>query len=118
MPQTPATRLLQKQLPQHPPPEKRCATRFRICSTLADDTGIHTSPAHTDDAFAVAPLDTDYDPADYRWVPVKRRSRFDGWTEEKQRRFIEGLADTRLVSHAAKAVGMSRHVSVLGETLV
>jgi hypothetical protein len=49
-----------------------------------------------------------YDPADYRWVPVRRVPRHDGWTEEKQRRFIETLADTGLVSVAAKAVGMSR----------
>ena len=49
-----------------------------------------------------------YDPDEYRWVPVRRRPRHDGWTEEKQRRFIEALADTGLVSHAAKAVGMSR----------
>ena len=49
-----------------------------------------------------------YDPAEYRWVPVRRRPRHDGWTEEKQRRFIETLADTGLVSHAARAVGMSR----------
>ncbi len=70
----------------------------------------HTTPAYTDDAFAVAPseLDTPYNPADYRWVPVRRRPRLDGWTEEKQRRFIEALADTGLVSHAAKSVGMSR----------
>ncbi len=78
----------------------------------------HTTSAHNNDAFAVAPLDTVYDPADYRWVPVKRQPRFDGWTEEKQRRFIEGLADTGLVSHAAKAEGVSRYVSILGETLV
>ena len=51
---------------------------------------------------------SDYDPADYRWVPVRRRPRHDGWTEEKQRRFIEVLADTGLVSLAAKDVGMSR----------
>ena len=49
-----------------------------------------------------------YDPADYRWVPVRRRPRLDGWTEEKQRRFIEVLADTGLVSAAAKAVGLTR----------
>lgn len=49
-----------------------------------------------------------YDPADYRWVPVRRRPRYDGWTEEKQRRFIETLADTGLVNVAASAVGMSR----------
>ena len=50
----------------------------------------------------------DYDPAEYRWVPVRRKPRLDGWTEEKQRRFIETLADTGLVTAAAKAVGMSR----------
>ena len=49
-----------------------------------------------------------YDPADYRWVPVRRQPRYDGWTEEKQRRFIEVLADTGQVSQAAKTVGMSR----------
>lgn len=49
-----------------------------------------------------------YDPAEYRWVPVRRRPRYDGWTEEKQRRFIETLADTGLVNVAASAVGMSR----------
>ena len=49
-----------------------------------------------------------YDPADYRWVPVRRRPRYDGWTEEKQRRFIEALADTGVVGLAAKAVGMTR----------
>jgi hypothetical protein len=57
-----------------------------------------------------APPDT-YDPADYRWVPVRRRPRYDGWTEEKQRRFIEVLADTGIVSVAAKAVGMSRETA-------
>ena len=49
-----------------------------------------------------------YDPAEYRWVPVRRRPRTDGWTEEKMRRFIETLADTGQVGLAAKAVGMSR----------
>jgi len=55
-----------------------------------------------------APPSEGYDPADYRWVPVRRRPRLDGWTEEKLRRFIEVLADTGLVSTAAQAVGMSR----------
>ena len=52
-----------------------------------------------------------YDPADYRWVPVRRRPRYDDWTEEKQRRFIEVLADTGLVGAAAKEVGMSRETA-------
>lgn len=49
-----------------------------------------------------------YSPAEYRWVPVRRKPRHDGWTEEKQRRFIETLADTGLVNVAARAVGMTR----------
>ena len=47
-----------------------------------------------------APPPDAYDAADYRWVPVRRRPRYDGWTEEKQRRFIV-LADTGRVSAAA-----------------
>jgi hypothetical protein len=65
-------------------------------------------PACTDDIGLADSSDSSYDPAEYRWVPVRRRPRLDGWTEEKQRRFIEVLADTGLVSHAAKAAGMSR----------
>ena len=62
--------------------------------------------AATDGTELGAPPPAGYDPADYRWVPVRRRPRYDGWTEEKQRRFIEALADTGLVSAAAKAVGV------------
>lgn len=63
-----------------------------------------TPEAQDDFGFAAA----DYDPAEYRWVPVRRKPRHDGWTEEKQRRFIEVLADTGLVGLAAKEVGMTR----------
>ncbi|CAA9519153.1 MAG: hypothetical protein AVDCRST_MAG91-2094 [uncultured Sphingomonadaceae bacterium] len=73
---------------------------------------------HPDPAAAATPpatMDEDgfsppqaYDPAEYRWVPVRRTPRYDGWTEEKLRRFIEVLADTGQASLAAKAVGMSR----------
>jgi hypothetical protein len=66
------------------------------------------APDPTEDG---APDPNGYDPADYRWVPVRRRPRSDGWTEEKQRRFIEALADTGLVSAAAKAVGMTRETA-------
>jgi hypothetical protein len=62
----------------------------------------------TGDQAVALPESKPYDPDEYRWVPVRRRPRHDGWTEEKQRRFIEALADTGLVSHAAKAVGMGR----------
>lgn len=79
-----------------------------------DLTTLHPEPQpEPGTALAVTEPDEDaasepYDPADYRWVPVRRRPRFDGWTEEKQRRFIETLADTGLVNLAASAVGMSR----------
>ena len=67
-----------------------------------------TAAAAADSSEEGAPPAGGYDPADYRWVPVRRRPRLDGWTEEKQRRFIEVLADTGIVTAAAKAVGMSR----------
>lgn len=78
---------------------------------MTDSSDPRAAPGHaltvtdSEDAAAAAPV---YDPAEYRWVPVRRRPRLEGWTEEKQRRFIEVLADTGLVAAAAKAVGMSR----------
>lgn len=48
-----------------------------------------------------------FDPADYKWVPVRRRPRKDGWSEARQRLFIEVLADTACVETAAGAVRMS-----------
>lgn len=68
-----------------------------------------TLPAAPDPAGdAAVTASVTYDPEEYRWVPVRRRPRLDGWTEEKQRRFIEALADTGQVSLAAREVGMSR----------
>ncbi|MEI9853019.1 MAG: hypothetical protein WDN24_21655 [Sphingomonas sp.] len=49
-----------------------------------------------------------FDPADYKWVPVRRRPRKDGWSEARQRLFIEILADTSL--RANRRAG-SRHVA-------
>ena len=40
-------------------------------------------------------------------VPAQRTRR-DGWTAERQLRFLDGLAVTRSVSSAAAAAGMSR----------
>lgn len=54
------------------------------------------------------PLDArGFNPADYKWVPVLRRPRVDGWTAERQVRFIAALADGRTIAEAAKLVGMS-----------
>ncbi len=41
------------------------------------------------------------------WAPVPRQARADGWTPEKQRAFIETLADTGSVDQAARMVRMS-----------
>lgn len=73
--------------------------------TEADPPALPAAAAAGEDG---APPPAGYDPAEYRWVPVRRRPRLDGWTEEKMRRFIETLADTGQVNLAAKAVGMSR----------
>ncbi|MGB3470739.1 MAG: hypothetical protein WBA51_07955 [Erythrobacter sp.] len=40
--------------------------------------------------------------------PVPVRSRSDGWTPERQARFIGHLAETHSVARAARAVGMAR----------
>lgn len=63
----------------------------------------------SDDADAPGSLDAHgHDPALYDWVPVLKKRRADGWSPQKQRAFIEVLADTGSVSAAARAVGMSR----------
>lgn len=49
-----------------------------------------------------------FDPTDYDWIPVLRKPRADGWSEAKQRLFIEILADTGQVEAAAQYVGMSK----------
>jgi hypothetical protein len=88
--------------------------------TLADMSANNATAASPADALATVsepetssliPSSIPYDPAEYRWVPVRRRPRSDGWTEEKQRRFIEVLADTGRVALAAKAVGLSRQAA-------
>ena len=42
------------------------------------------------------------------FLPVPLRARADGWTGERQARFVGKLAETGCVSAAARAVGMSR----------
>ncbi|WP_374592630.1 hypothetical protein [Sphingosinicella sp.] len=48
-----------------------------------------------------------FNPDDYEWIPVARQRRSDGWTPQRQREFIEALADTGSVVEAARAVNMS-----------
>src|SRR3546814_2197134 len=46
-------------------------------------------------------------PHDCHFLPVPRQQRADGWTADAQRRFIEALADSGSVTHAARAAGKS-----------
>ncbi len=41
------------------------------------------------------------------FTPAKLRPRYDGWTAEKQVRFIEALSETKCVDEACRRVGMS-----------
>ncbi|MDR7060856.1 MULTISPECIES: hypothetical protein [unclassified Sphingopyxis] len=74
----------------------------------------HIAPIPSPDA-ALAPiaettsaLDAHgHDPAAYDWVPVLKKRRKDGWSPDKQRAFIEALADSGSVATAAQCVGMS-----------
>ena len=54
-----------------------------------------------------APDAHDFDPDAFQWVPVHRKRRADGWSIDRQRRFIETLAATGSVTQAAQEVDMS-----------
>ena len=47
-------------------------------------------------------------PLRIRFTPVELKARHDGWTEARQRRFIDVLAVTKSLTLACQAVGMSR----------
>lgn len=69
------------------------------------DAGV---PSLSPDQARQAVLDAHgYDPAEYDWLPVRRKPRVDGWSPEKQRLFITTLAATGSVTLAARAVGMT-----------
>jgi hypothetical protein len=53
------------------------------------------------------PIPRDQRRLDLSFDPVPRKPRHDGWTPERQKAFIEALADTGCVSRAARMVNMS-----------
>jgi hypothetical protein len=68
----------------------------------------HIAPIPSPDPTPAAALDAHgHDPAAYDWVPVLKKRRKDGWSPDKQRAFIEALADSGSVATAAQCVGMS-----------
>ena len=54
------------------------------------------------------PVPRDARPALPDFAPVPRKYRHDGWTPERQRAFIEALADTGSVTRAAGMVNMAQ----------
>jgi hypothetical protein len=73
----------------------------------------HIAPISAPDA-ALAPIPEStaldahgHNPAAYDWVPVLKKRRKDGWSPDKQRAFIEALADSGSVATAAQRVDMS-----------
>ncbi|MFN2473212.1 MAG: hypothetical protein ABR588_04750 [Sphingomicrobium sp.] len=83
-------------------PETHSSPRAEIARAASPD-----SPDHLP---AVAPAEFDahgFDPAAYKWVPVLRRPRGDGWTGERQVAFIAALADGGCVTQAAREAGLS-----------
>lgn len=68
----------------------------------------HIAPIPSPDPAAATALDAHgHDPAAYDWVPVLKKRRKDGWSPDKQRAFIEALADSGSVVTAALSVDMS-----------
>ena len=68
----------------------------------------HIIPSPTPESTPTAALDAHgHDPAAYHWVPVLKKRRHDGWSPDKQRAFVEALADSGSVATAAQRVGMS-----------
>lgn len=49
-----------------------------------------------------------FDPSEYKWLPVKRKPRKDGWTPQRQREFISALAESGSVEFACMQVQMSK----------
>jgi hypothetical protein len=99
----------------HAPDPRALAAR----SAASDEADLNPSvlpQPHAEQALAVAggadtpapALDAHgFDQSEYRWVPVRRKPRKDGWTPQRQVEFIEALAQTGCVEQAALAVGMT-----------
>jgi hypothetical protein len=71
----------------------------------AADEALQTPPATTSNLPAT--VASDAPPTLVDFDPVTLRARCDGWTGEKQRWFIEELADCGIVREAAARVGMT-----------
>ena len=107
--------------PDKPATSPACSATPLARPGTPDDRGInspdpaldHSLPAHLlantpATRQSQSPLDAHgHDPDAYKWIPVLRRPRKDGWTPARQIDFIAALADCGVVDEAARSVGMS-----------
>ncbi|MEP2235638.1 MAG: hypothetical protein ABJM58_07795 [Alteripontixanthobacter sp.] len=95
--------------PAAPAAKQDAASDDRLLQTPVPASALPATTDAEDGATDLTPhIDAHgFDAADYKWVPVRRRPRKDGWSEAKQRMFIEHLADSACVQTAAAAVQMS-----------
>ncbi|WOE76393.1 hypothetical protein [Alterisphingorhabdus coralli] len=80
----------------------------------ANPLDIHSEIAEARQSLVASPDDSraldahGHDPDEYFWIPISRPSaRHDGWSPERQREFIEYLADSGSVTDAARMVHMT-----------
>jgi hypothetical protein len=96
-------------------PDSRAASAARPAASAESDLGSLTPEPHAEQAPAVPEAEAaepaldahGFDPQEYRWVPVTRKPRKDGWTPQRQQDFIAALAETGCVEQAALTVRMS-----------
>lgn len=99
-----------EQHPDSPPPAAQTAASDDSLTGLAPPPAAenalapHAPPPPLRDA---PELPDDVDLSDYKWIPVLRKPRKDGWTPQRQVAFIAALADSGCVEQAAQAAGMS-----------
>lgn len=87
---------------------RRAAAEAKALQAEADAAAAASGPEPALPAPTQPEIDAHgFDPADYQWIPVRRKPRKDGWTPQRQQDFIAALAETGCVEHAAIQVDMS-----------
>ena len=87
---------------------ERAQAEREALASLAPDPAPANLPAPAPKAAQPPALDAHgFDPAEYQWIPVRRRPRKDGWTPQRQQDFIACLAETGCVQRAASHAGMT-----------
>ena len=104
--------------PQAETPAQKAAFTRRVRKAASEAAALQTAVAaeierrealaRPSEEDVQAPLDAHgFDPSEYKWLPVKRKPRKDGWTPQRQRQFISALAESGSVEFACMRVQMS-----------